>query len=330
MRKTLTVLSVAFLVASASIAAPNVEHLVTLLPADTVAIVAVDVAALRTQPTIQAWLMEHQAPWSGVDDEAAGFLTEAGLDPVRDVDAMVIAIRSHDEDGKALALFSGRYDPTSLAAALKKRGAQAVTIGDSTGYRIEGHHDAEGPILVSTPDLVLVGDQTLLSAALTPKGGANPAVQKAVSSGQLDLRAPFWMIVDVPEAAREGMRKAEIPSDNPDVQAMSGVMRASASVRSVVMYARLSDVLEIHTHALADSVENAELLRDAVKGALAVMRLQVQNQQPELVDVLRAVDVRVDGPSISVDGSVPVSLLEKIAHGMHCTERQHGDTHSKD
>jgi hypothetical protein len=315
MRRTLTALAVALLAASASSAAPAIEHLVTLVPHNAAAIVAVDVASLRTQPSVQSWLMEHQAPWTGVDDDAASFLAEAGLDPVRDVDAMVVALRPQDEGGEALALFAGRYDPTSLAAALTKRGAATVAVGDVTGYRLDEHHGDKGPILVPTADLVLVGDSSSLATALAGTHTANRSVEEAVAAGQLDLRAPFWMLVDVPQAAREGMEKAELRGDAADAQAIGGVMRASASVRRVVMYARLSDVLEIHSHAVADSAENAGLLRDAVKGALAVMRLRVQNEQPELVDVLRRVDVGVNGATVSVEGSVPVSLLEEIAKG---------------
>jgi hypothetical protein len=72
--------------------------------------------------------------------------------------------------------------------------------------------------------------------------------------------------------------------------------------------------------AVADTAENAELLRDAVKGAIAAARLHAQGTSPELVNVLRNIEVSVSGTDLSASGAVPVSLLEKLVaeHGHHC------------
>jgi hypothetical protein len=43
------------------------------------------------------------------------------------------------------------------------------------------------------------------------------------------------------------------------------------------------------------------------------MRLHLQGSAPELVEVLRNVDLRADGTVVSARGAVPFALLEKLA-----------------
>lgn len=314
MRKALVSLVLVCTAVAAAAAPANIASLIGVLPEGSSVVVAVDVAALRAQPTIQSWLLEHSAPWSGVDEETASFLAEAGLDPVRDVDLMVVAMRDGNEDDP-LALFAGRYDPSSLGAALVKHGAEVVQISGRTAYKLEGLADStpDAPFMTVADDLVMVGSRDAIAAAAA--GGANGSaiVADSVRLGHLDLNAPFWMVVDVPEQVEADSRQVEIHSDDPDMQTVDGLLHATASVRRVAMYARVSDLLEISSTAMATTEENAELLRDAVKGVIAAARLQAQETHPEVVDILRKVKVVTDGNTLTVAGAVPVTLLEELA-----------------
>ena len=99
------------------------------------------------------------------------------------------------------------------------------------------------------------------------------------------------------------------------------MLRASSVISRVTLQASLGDELAVSGAAVADTAENAELLRDAVKGAIAAVRLEAQNRAPELVGVLRDVKVSVDGAVVRGAGSVPVALVEKLVRDAkgHCT-----------
>jgi len=318
MRKALVSFALICSAAAAAAAPASVSNLVGMLPEGSAVVVAVDVAALRAQPLVQSWLLEHSAPWSGVDDETASFLAEAGLDPVRDVDLMVVAMRDGAKDDP-LALFAGRYDASSLAAALVKRGAETVEISGRPAYRLEerGQANPDAPFMIVANDLLMVGSREAVAAALAGGSTGSAIVVDSVRLGHLDLAAPFWMVVDVPEQVNAAAQEAEIRSDDPDMQAMNGLLHATASVRRVAMYARVSDLLEISSTATATNEENADLLRDAVKGVIAAARLQAQERYPEVVDVLRKVKVATDGATLTVAGSVPVALLQEMADHDH-------------
>jgi hypothetical protein len=323
--RRLALLLAVLLPALAVAAAPGVEELLPLVPADAKVVVAVDGAALKNHPKVQEWLLEHQAPWSGVNDEGANFLREAGLDPLHDVDAMVVALTFAGDEERLLALFSGRYDPASLGAALVKEGATRLTLSGREAYRLRDHSDDSAEELVFAPsaDLVICGSEPLVAAALAARGGGSTLVRVEIAAGHVNPAAPFWMAVAVPDVTRQNVEHGHGPAG--DDSALRGVFEASRAVRRVSGWATVDDSLTFHGFALADTTENAELLRDAVKGALAALRLEAQGTADELVDVLREVKVELDGVNVAVHASVPVALLEKLAgqHGHEC-ESGHG------
>jgi hypothetical protein len=137
-----------------------------------------------------------------------------------------------------------------------------------------------------------------------------------VAAGRLDVHTPFWMAAVVPLRHHAGAAEERVHGDG--AESVRGVVLASGTVRRVVAQATLDDALRFSGTAVADTAENAELLRDTLKGALAAARLHFQDSSPKLVDVLRGVQIRLDGPVITAKGAIPVALLEKLATDRGC------------
>jgi len=310
MRRVLVLAAMIVLAAAATAAPPTPAELVRFVPADASVVLAVDGAALRGHPTVQQWLVDHQAPWSGVDDESAKFLRDAGLDPTRDIDTMLVAVSFRNGHEEALALFGGRFDPAAIGAALVAHGGTPGGTPNASTYRFhDEQHGHSGAAMLVWPknDVVIIGTEAVVTATAAGPIGTNAMLEQELANHHVDPRAHFWMVTAPPEPQR---------TQATDTVGQSGPMRdvwlASRTVKRVAMDATLGTALEFHGYALTDTAENAELLRDAVKGALAAMRLQAQQEAPELVEVLRAVDVRFDGNQLTVSGEVPVPLLESI------------------
>ncbi len=331
MRRLTTLAAAAVLFAAPLLAAPpTTKELLRFVPAGATAVIGTDLAALRQQPRAQAWLKEHQARWSGVGDQDE-FFRDAGLDPARDVDTTVVAVTGSEDDHGFLAAFGGRYDAAALAAALVKRGATKVDAAGTTLYQLprehEGHHGAQVLVWPSN-DTVLVGTLGDLEAALTGGAAGSALVDSAVAVGHVDLRAPFWMVADVPAQLREHAARGAQKSGESGSPAVHDVLSASAAVQRVAGYATVGDVLALHGFATANNAENAGLLRDTIKGALAAMRLHAQNSEPELVEVLRDVKVSVEGDEIEVNAAIPMTVLDQLASRARAhTHRDHGEQH---
>jgi hypothetical protein len=294
-------------------ASPTTADLLRLVPDGAQAIVAIDSAALRTHPAVQAWLARQHA-WIATDEELKRFLDDAGLDPVRDVDLLVLAALGNGRETTGVALLVGHYDPAALGAALTARGASSFALAGVPAFRLpdSGHCGSQAVLAQRSPELVIVGDEAAVTAALAAPRAVSPLIAGEIATGSLDLGAPFWMVAAVPAEARRHAGEAADHVHGEGSDSVRGVLLASGTVQKVIAQAYLDDSLRVVGAAVADTAENAGLLRDAAKGVLAAMRLHLQESAPELVEVLRNVDLRADGTVVSGKGSIPLALLEKL------------------
>jgi len=314
MRKIVALTLFGALVAGAALAVPpTVPELLPLVPQEAQVVVAVDAAALRTHPLVQGWLLDH-ADWSNADAAAARFLAEAGLDPLRDVTAMVVALVPSGSHGDPVVFLAGRFDAPAIAAALTKRGATPVTLGTVSGLRLPEKDRAGAAAVLAqpSPELIVVGSEALVAESLSVKGSTNPLVDTAVGSGQVDPRAPFWAVAAISAEARQKAADAASRIQGDSGEPLRQAVMATGVVQKVAVQAFLDDSLRLSGVAVADTAENAELLRDTVKGVLAAARLHCQDRAPELVGVLRDVQVRAAGSQVTLAGAVPVALIEKL------------------
>ncbi len=303
------------LAAPAAVAAPpTAAELLRRVPATASAVVAIDGAALRAHPAVHAWLVRQHA-LHVTDCDGRRFFDDAGLDPLRDVDVAVIAAVPDGEHTGGVALFAGRYDTAALRAALAKRGAQPFTIAGAPAYRLASDHESGGPAVVALPssELVVVGDEAAVALTLAAPHALPELAAAEVGAGRLDVGAPFWLVATVPAAAAAHARAAAERVHGEGAEGVRGALFASGAVRRVIAQATLGDVLKFSGAAVADTPENAELLRDTIKGAIAAARLHFEASEPELVNALRGVDVRLHGPVVTAAGEVPVALIEKLA-----------------
>ncbi|MEP0774527.1 MAG: hypothetical protein HRF46_09215 [Acidobacteriota bacterium] len=289
-------------------AAPTPADLARLTPPDAQVVMGIHVAALRSHPAVQAWLANHQAPWTGRGSEAEALLEELGLDPLRDVDASVLAAvdRPGEEDSWVL-LLGGSFNPTAMSAALTRRGATLVP-GMSYPLLRTSEETDDAPLMAFFDHLVVVGDErSVLAAASGATMGAG-VVRVERAAGRLDPTATSWLVVDIPPALRQ----------NPQVidgapEAMRGLLSASRAVERMIMHARLGEALELSGWARADAPENAELLHDAAKGMVAALRLSAQGHYPELLEVLRQVRITQSEREVTGTAAIPLALIEQLA-----------------
>lgn len=315
MKKLAIAVILTFILAPCLAAAPpSVQELLRWVPASAQVVMAVNGAALRAHPLVQSWLIEHPAGWSGVDADLKRFLADAGLDPVRDVDTIVVAMSELGSGPSGgFALFAGHYDITALGAAFAKRGGAPEKVAGTTVYCFTSEHGTSGAVALFSNDLVIAGDETTLRTVLGQPAVSSNLASQEIAAGHIDPRAPFWLAAVIPEQARAKAKELSQRVHGEDSNAVRGVVAASGAVRRATLQAFLDGNLRLSGSAEANTAENAELLRDLVKGALATMRLNLQDKGPELVDVLRNVEVKVKANKVSVAGSIPVALLQKLA-----------------
>lgn len=314
--KRLGLASVLFAVAAtlAMAAPPTTGDLLRLVPDGAQAVVAIDSAALRAHPAVQTWLARQHA-WAATDEELKRFLDDSGLDPVRDVDLLVLAALGSGQQTTGVALLVGRYDSAALGVALTARGASSFALAGAPAFRLpDSEHCGRQAVLAQrSTELVIVGDEAAVTATLSVPHAVSPLVAGEIAAGSLDLHAPFWIVAAVPAEVHRHVGETVDHVHGEGSDSVRGVLLASGAVQKVIAQAYLDDSLRVVGTGVADTAENAGLLRDAAKGALAAMRLHLQGSAPELVEVLRNVEIRADGTAVSAKGVIPLALLEKLA-----------------
>jgi hypothetical protein len=291
---------------------------ISLIPNDAVTVGVVRLADLRNSPLSST--LFQQTDKMSVDGDAAMFLAEAGLQPTKDIDLLVIATSPKTtlgSEAEVLIAADGRFNVDRLTKALVARGA--VKKG---GYLIlpESKNDRDQNGAVAFPDahLAIIGSESAVAEALATRASGGTTFMTASGLGReiarIDPHASAYAVFDVARVARL-THGPHVPSSG---AAASSLETALKSVSTVALWATDSgDSLKLGGFGISRDAETLQLLEDTIKGALAAMRLAVQDKSPELVGVLRKFDVSHTSDTVTISGSVPAQTLKDFVAKQH-------------
>jgi hypothetical protein len=306
--------TVALLALAGSAAAGSTISALKIVPGDSVAVGVVKLSELRTSPL--SGRIFNEADKMTCDGDGAKFLAEAGLDPAKDIDTITFALRPNQSTGDedALVVAEGRFDATRVSAALLARGAKEVTTPTGKYFLVEGKSDdgeVEGGAAIAFVErgYAVMGTETAVKGALNAvaRGGSGFLTSTLGSQiSRIDPSASAWMLADVARISQqagshEGSDKSEV------------LFAAVKKMSYVTMWTTdTGESLKFGGTALSDDAETRQLVEDTIRGALSAARLAAQEKDPELVELLRKVEVKRDGDGVSVEATIPAELLERF------------------
>jgi hypothetical protein len=291
---------------------------ISLIPNDAVTVGVVRLADLRNSPLSST--LFQQTDKMSVDGDAEKFMTEAGLQPTKDVDVLVIATSPRTTLGteaETLIAADGRFNVERLTKALIARGAVK-----KNGYLILPETKSEGEQngAVAFPDahLALIGSESAVAEALAVRSTGGTTFMTASGLGReiarIDPHASAYAVFDVARVTRL-THGAHVPSGG---AAGSPLATALRSVSTVAIWAIDSgDSLKLGGIGVSRDAETLQLLEDTIRGGLAAMRLAVQDKSPELVGVLRKFDVSHTADTVTITGSLPAQTLKDFVAKQH-------------
>ena len=298
------------LVATAAFAQKN--DALSLIPADAVTVGVVKLSELRTSP-LSSTLFQH-ADRFGSNGEGDRFLSEAGLDPAKDVDLLVVATAPRTRLGseaEVVVFANGRFNVERLSAALVARGAVKK---DDYFTLPEDKKDGEnGAVAFPHSTLAIAGSEAAVVEALAARKSGGTQFKDSLlghDAARIDANVSAWALVDVTRASRL--------ANAPHITSRKGqggdaLAAAIKSVSTVALWATdTGDSLKLGAFGLANDAETLELLEDSIRGALSAMRLAVKDKSPELVSVLRRFDVSRTDEMVRVSGSIPAESIRKL------------------
>lgn len=286
----------------------------SLIPADAVSVGVVKLAELRASP-LSSTLFEHTDKLS-TDGDARKFLDDTGLQPAKDVDLLVVSTSPRTPLGSeadVLVAAEGRFNIERLTSALLARGATKkngyLLIPDSK----HGPNGESGAVAFPDAQLALMGNETAVAEALASRaaGGTNFLTASGLGRelARVDTRASAWAIFDVARA----QRLAHVPQVSPHSGGGPALQGALTKMATVALWATdTGDSLKLGGLGVSHDTETLQLVEDTVRGALAALRLAVQDKEPALVGALRKFTVARNDDSVSISGSISADLLRNL------------------
>jgi hypothetical protein len=304
--KKLLIAAALTLAATAAMAANDA---MSLIPNDAVTVGVVHINQIRSSPL--ALNLFQNTDHVGSNGEAEKFLTDAGLDPLKDVDVLVVATSPKANlahEAEVIVLADGRFNVDRLTKALLTRGAV-----QKNGYLRLPDTENKGAVAFPDSHLVIVGTESAVVEALATRGNGGSSFKVSLlgaNLSRLDTNATAWALVDVNRASRL-IGAPHLPSGgDASKQALEAAVR---NISTVGIWATdTGDTLKLGAFGLASDDDTLELLEDTLRGALSAMRLAVKDTRPDLVSVLRRFDVERTKDAVKISGSIPADALRKV------------------
>jgi len=263
------------------------------LPPDTKGVVFIDVAALRSSPLVQDILKDKSLGGPG---RWGDFVIATGMDPERDVDKVTIG-QLNGKDG--LIIVQGRINKFKMEQFLKDKGKESQTYLGQTLYR-----DGNGTFVI-LDNLVLLGQVD----------GVKKAIDQMQLPGSPPLRGDLAAAIQTIEAGNQIWGVGDFSVDdlgNLGVRGPAPAVDMLKSLKNGTFQMHVDTGIQVRAIGNFSDPESAKSIGDLVRGAVAVAKLQVAKQQPDMVKLLDGFQVTNSGTTLTFRIEESGELLKKL------------------
>jgi hypothetical protein len=266
----------------------------TYVPSDTRALAFVDLRAVMDSEVRKKLMELHPGA-----DHADQFQEKTGINIETDVDSIVAAVGAQmSEQGPPLVLARGRFDQVRLEGFAREEGG---VVEEYKGKRLITHDDF-GVAFVE-PGVVALGSPATVRRAIDTKLGdvANVTTNNELMQLVHDIDdGTVWGVARLD--ALNGVRipdevKARIPAIN------------WFSVKGLV-----NGGIEGQLRAEARDDAAAQDLRQVLQGLIALGRMQVGPEHPEISDFIASLQLTGQGKTVSLGFAVPSAMIDVLTN----------------
>jgi len=313
-RKIATQLAGAAFVLVASLATASTDPgALQLVPGDSVAVGYVRLDQLRSSPL--SGRIFHDTDHITIDGDGERIMKETGLEPSKDIDAVVFALRPSDNsNGDVLIGLEGRFDVQKLAAsAATHDGKRVETPAGASYYRFpQAESDSQQPaVAFLSKRLVVLGTERSVLSALTAygKGGSGFATSSlGLEMRRVDRDVSAWALVDVARMSK--MKGRDLNSSS---AGSATVISALGQMSTVALWTKdTGNALQIGAVALTHDADTRDMVADAARGLLATWRLALQDKAPEVIPILRQFKITTDSEGVKFSGTIPAAAIDSL------------------
>ena len=281
-----------------------------MIPADAEAVVSVNVRQLLDSDLFKKYGKDDVE--KGLQDDKAKKLLDAiGLNPLKDIDSVLLTSAGGAEKPKVLVVARGKFDVSKIQTAAenyaksKPEELKITKEGDLTIYEGKGdnkqtvyaHLVSDGKTLLASTD-----KSYLLDAIKNPSAG--PSKELTTALGKVPGKESVWMAAVVTEAMKEQM------ASNPQTKNLAGKLESITGSINVTSDVALD--LVIHT-ADAMAAGDVKKMLNQVKPILTLMAQSNEDAAPIVQDLIDNLKITTDQSSVKVSLKVSEEVIEKAS-----------------
>lgn len=287
------------------------------LPKETDLVISVNIRQAFDSPLVKKYAMDAITASVKGNKEAQQAFQALGIDPLKDVDRVLIAAGLEDMNNpKVIILTEGRFDPKKIADLMEKlakddaKKFSVEKISGTTVYKI-ATPDQPVPMYaapVSTSLTVFTTTPEIMSNALEAvKGTRAPVIKKEVAEliGKMDVKASLSIV------AHTKGRLDAIPLPDPEMKKLID------QILSISIDLKVEKDVSLELAIGTPGVDESKKLRELIGGGLELAKIQVKvavAQQPELqalVDLVNSMTATQKEKNVVITGKLTGEALEK-------------------
>jgi hypothetical protein len=290
-----------------------------LLPDDTGAVITINVRQVLDSNLVKKYALDLIKQALKDQADAQKVMAALGLDPLKDIDQVVIAAPDLSETDKGLIIVSGRFDPAKIKAAaadaVKQHPDQIKVhkVGTQDVYEVKVPDQPE-PVFVAVADkntLVAAPNKQYLADALDKAAGTKQTVLKnkemAALLKQVDGKQGLWVAV-----GGSALEKGLPPGVDDNVKKFLQQLDAIAGGLLVNDDIKAQFVIGAKNPQAAKDLHKT--ITEGINQGLGVLAILAANQKElaPLVDVVKSIKTSSKDKSVVITGSVPAEVIEKL------------------
>lgn len=297
------------------------------LPADSAMVMGFDVKALTGSQFYARFGGEGEP---GRVEALAELERKTGLNPQRDIDSVVIAVRASalhagdvaepedaqtPESGKiirrkghndnALIFVTGRFDASRLEASIPEAGKVSKEQRDGVTIYREASGKSGGAVAFLDAGILVAGDsasvETFLANRATGRGIRDSAELVSLLE-RVEPGSTFWAVGG----------PSVLASVTSEVGAAAGNIPA---VKQVVAYGHLDPSVGMTATAEAMDAKSATKIADVLRGFSAMLSLQA-GQRAEFAQIADSISVATEDDKVHIKATISHELIESLKQSM--------------
>ncbi len=309
----LGVFTLGFLLVATTAQAADLDKISRLLPDETETVMAVNIRQILDSAVVKKYGLDKLKDAIDSQGEIKDYLKDMGLDPLKDIDSIIVGSAGNTDTEKGLFVITGRFDPEKLEAKAtelakdKPDFIKEIKLGKRKAFEINAPNSPQAVFAA-------VADKKMILAA-SSKGALEDALEKHAGNkttklknkelqgvvAKIDDKQSFWLVLPA----------SSLP---PEILNSDEAKKALEGVEVITAGFTITDKLVLKVGVTTKDAESAKSLQKQIKKTLqfATAFLALNEQTAPLADAIAAIKTTPNDKTISLEGELSAEVLEKL------------------